>query len=167
MAAKRKSKKRGAHGRAGRQQTSPPPSPALAQKALRSGHYREAVAQFKGLLKNEPKAEWREGLAAAYADRARELEAKGMLKEALAIWENRRQLHPSDPLATEHVTLLLRLGQVEQAGPGLWAGPGNPGSPGGGGFARALRRPAPGRWSLLGRRIAGGRPRGEPRRTGS
>lgn len=115
MAAKRKSKKRGAHGRAGRQQTSPPPSPALAQKALRSGHYREAVVQFKGLLKNEPKAEWREGLAAAYAGRARELEAKGMLKEALAIWENRRQLHPSDPLATEHVTLLLRLGQVEQA----------------------------------------------------
>jgi len=88
-----------------------------ALKALATGQYRDAINTLKALLKedaaSERVAERRQALAEAYAGRARELSAKGMLKEALVIWENRAALGPEIPLAFEHGLLSLRLGDVE------------------------------------------------------
>ena len=86
-----------------------------AQRALDSGHYRDAIAQFKALLKTGERSEWRAGLAAAYLGRAGELTAKGMLKEALTIGEVRRELCPEAPLDPRHVALLVRAGHIAKA----------------------------------------------------
>ncbi len=88
---------------------------ARAQQALDEGRFRGAIADFKVLLKSAERGEWREGLATAYLGRARELAAKGMLKEALAIGEVRRQLCSEAPLDPEHLGLLLRSGQTAEA----------------------------------------------------
>ncbi len=88
---------------------------AIAHKAranLSGGHYREAIADFKQLIKQDPNPDWRVGLADAYAGRARELSAKGMLKEALVMWENRASLGQDIPRDLDHARLLLRLGQT-------------------------------------------------------
>jgi len=60
-----------------------------ARKALDAGRFREATEAFKALLKTEKRPEWIESLAQAYTGRAGELQAKGMLPEALTIWRNR------------------------------------------------------------------------------
>ena len=91
------------------------PSAAQAQASLAAGRYREAIEQFKTLSRAEPPEVWREGLAAAYRGRALELEAKGMGKEALTIWDNRRQACPGLAPDPRHLALLLRLGQSEAA----------------------------------------------------
>ncbi len=80
-----------------------------------AGQFRAAIADFKVLLKGAEHPEWREALASAYLGRARELAAKGMLKEALAIGEVRRQLCPGAPLDLEHLGLLLRSGHNAEA----------------------------------------------------
>nr|MDJ0893259.1 hypothetical protein [Gammaproteobacteria bacterium] len=77
------------------------------------GRYREAITGFKELLKREPRPAWRAGLAGAYAGRARELAAKGMLKEALVIWENRAGLGEDIGFEPDHAALLLRMDRVE------------------------------------------------------
>lgn len=92
-------------------------SPALddtAREALQRGRYRDAIAHFKELLKREQRAAWREGLAQAYEGRACALTEKGMLKEALVMWENRRRLGDVAPVRLDHTTLLLRLGRVNE-----------------------------------------------------
>lgn len=89
-------------------------TPALerrAREALAAEHWRDAIAAYKDLVKREARADWRQGLADAYAGRAGELTAKGMLKEALAIWENRAALGPERAMAPEHAALLIRLGR--------------------------------------------------------
>lgn len=55
---------------------------------LQAGRFREAVEDYKQLLKREPRPEWREALADAYLGRAGQLADKGMFKEAAALWEN-------------------------------------------------------------------------------
>lgn len=87
---------------------------SAARVELEAGRFREAITLYKDLLKREGSAQAREGLAAAYAGRAGQLAEKGMLKEALVIWENRRQLGAVPPSA-DHAALLLRLGQVAAA----------------------------------------------------
>jgi tetratricopeptide (TPR) repeat protein len=86
-----------------------------ADKDLAAGRFRDAVSGYKQLLKQEPRAEWFTGLAEAYAGRARELTAKGMLKEALVMWENRAGLGECAPPHPDHLTLLLRAGQIDSA----------------------------------------------------
>ena len=88
---------------------------AAAHDALERGRFREAIAGFKDLLKREDRAPWREGLAAAYAGRAAELTAKGMLKEALVMWENRQRLGEAATPRAAHMGLLLRLGRTGEA----------------------------------------------------
>ena len=81
---------------------------------LRAGRFREAIAQFKELLKTTPNDPARTmGLAEAYAGRAEQLEAKGMLKEALVTWENRSLLEGT-PISASHVSLLLRFGRIDE-----------------------------------------------------
>lgn len=92
-------------------------SAALRQQAaerLAAQHWRDAIAAYKELCKREPRDDWRRALAEAYAGRAAELASKGMLKEALAIWENRTALDPSATMHPDQAALLLRLGKVEQ-----------------------------------------------------
>ncbi len=57
--------------------------------ALAQDHYKEAIAYYKQLLKQENKTAWQTGLAQAYLERGRELAAKAMYKEAVIMWENR------------------------------------------------------------------------------
>jgi cellulose synthase operon protein C len=84
-----------------------------AQAALSAGDFRDAITDYKLLLKQDPRPEWRTGLASAYAGRARELSTKGMLKEALVMWENRAALDPNLPMEADQCTLLARLGRFE------------------------------------------------------
>ena len=84
-----------------------------ARDALAQGHWRDAIAGFKELLKQSARPDWQAALADAYAGRAGELTAKGMLKEALAMWENRAALGADLPMAPAHAELLMRLGRPE------------------------------------------------------
>jgi tetratricopeptide (TPR) repeat protein len=86
-----------------------------AQQALEAGRFRDAVNHFKELVKSEPRPEYIQGLAASYQGRAEELTAKGMLKEALAIWQNRREACPGEPLDPRYIGLLLDLGRTHEA----------------------------------------------------
>jgi len=97
------------------EQSSPVTCAALARQALEAGHYRDAVTHFKALLKIEDADEPRAGLAAAYQGRARELAAKGMLKEALTIWDNRSRFCPGAMPDPEHFRILVRTGHTGEA----------------------------------------------------
>ena len=93
-----------------------PPSPeslrATAEGHAAAGRFRDAITGFKELLRLDDRPEWRLALADAYAGRARELAAKGMLKEALTVWENRTQIAPDLAPEPAYFALLLRLGRV-------------------------------------------------------
>lgn len=84
-----------------------------AQEDLSRARYREAIAGFKELMKLEPRPAWRAGLADAYAGRAHELATKGMLKEALVMWENRAGLGEGIAFDPDHAALLLQMDRVE------------------------------------------------------
>ena len=90
-------------------------APAQAQAALAAGQYKVAIELFKELLKRERRAEGLAGLAAAYAGRAEQLAAKGMVKEALALWRTRSQACGVPLLGGNYVGWLLKDGQVEAA----------------------------------------------------
>ena len=99
-----------------------PSAPAdLAEAALAAGRYKDAIEQFKGLLKAERRPAWLAGLAAAYAGRAEQLAAKGMLKEAVALWRIRAETCQVALLGGPYVGWLLQSGQTAQA-LGLMAG---------------------------------------------
>ena len=85
-----------------------------ARRDLDGGHFRAAIAEFKELLKTEPRPDWQSALSDAYAGRARELAAKDMLKEALVMWENRANLGLDDPFHPDHAALLIRTGGFER-----------------------------------------------------
>lgn len=93
-----------------------PVSPeSRARAVLAAGNYREAIELYKGLLKQERRSEWLDGLAASYAGRADELASKGMLPEALVVWRNRSSLC-GKPLADgPYVEWLLRAGEHHAA----------------------------------------------------
>lgn len=95
------------------------PSPSelvnQANKLLETGRFRDAIERFKSLIKLQDLPEYHIGLAAAYAGRAKELYSKGMIKEAIAIWNNRQQFCPQSPMDLEHLKLLLKHGQIDNA----------------------------------------------------
>jgi len=84
-----------------------------AHQALETGRFRDAGEHFKALLKLGDHPEHQAGLAAAYEGRARELSAKGMLKEALVMWENRAGLGEGIAFEPDHAALLLHMDRVE------------------------------------------------------
>lgn len=94
---------------------SPSATPQAAEAALAASRYKEAVEHFKALLKRERNPAWLEGLAAAYAGRADQLAAKGMFKEALALWRTRADTCGVPLLAGPYVGWLLQSGDVGQA----------------------------------------------------
>jgi tetratricopeptide (TPR) repeat protein len=83
--------------------------------ALDASRYKDAIELFKGLLKRQRRSEWLDGLAAAYAGRAEQLAAKGMVKEALALWRTRCETCGLPLLGGSYVAWLLQNGQVEEA----------------------------------------------------
>ena len=85
-----------------------------ARADLNAGHFRDAITGFKELLKLEQRQDWQSALADAYAGRARELNAKGMVKEALVMWDNRARLGAASALHPEHAALLMRTGGVDR-----------------------------------------------------
>jgi cellulose synthase operon protein C len=84
-----------------------------ADAALEAAHYKEAIEQFKELLKRERRSAWLDGLAAAYAGRAGQLAAKGMVKEALALWRTRSEACNVPLLDGPYVGWLMKTGQIE------------------------------------------------------
>ena len=86
-----------------------------AQEALAAGRYREAIRHYRALAQAEPADRWAEGLAQAYRGRALELEAKGMPREALAIWGNRWRRCPGALPDPEEIRLLLALDELGAA----------------------------------------------------
>lgn len=109
----KKQRRRAPHSKSARGKLSPETLERKARDDLAGGRHREAIAGFKQLLKLEPRAGWRAALADAYAGRARELTAKGMLKEALVIWENRARLSDAVSFEPDQAELLLRMDRVE------------------------------------------------------
>jgi tetratricopeptide (TPR) repeat protein len=109
----KKQRRRAPHSKSARGKLSPETLERKARDDLAGGRHREAIAGFKQLLKLEPRAGWRAALADAYAGRARELTAKGMLKEALVIWENRAGLGEGLAFEPDQAELLLRMDRVE------------------------------------------------------
>lgn len=83
--------------------------------ALDAGRYKDAIAACKALLKAQPDGPWRTQLARAYAGRARELVAKGMFTEALAIWEQRATSCATARVTPDYLLWMLLAGRAEQA----------------------------------------------------
>ena len=72
--------------------SSPPEERArIGAELLANKRFRDAIEIFKPLLAFEARPEWKESLAAAYAGHAQNLADKGMVGEALVVWENRRR----------------------------------------------------------------------------
>jgi len=86
-----------------------------ADRALHASRYREAIEHYKELLKRERRSAWLDGLAAAYAGRGAELAAKGLVKEALALWRTRADLCGKPLLEGPYVGWLLQAGEAGQA----------------------------------------------------
>jgi tetratricopeptide (TPR) repeat protein len=84
-----------------------------ARAALQAGRFREAIAAYKALLKVDSSAGLQDALAEAYAGRAGQLQAKGMYKEALVMWENRAVLGGPSP-GFGYLICLLRLGRTDR-----------------------------------------------------
>ena len=91
---------------------------ALADRGaevLRLGRFKEAMEVFKQLARQDPRPEWTQRLADAYAGRAHALADKGMFKEAAMVLEN--TLAPDGTLREPvlYLTCLVRQGQQQKA----------------------------------------------------
>jgi len=87
---------------------------AAAQSSLDGRQYKEAIELYRELLKREPRPDWQLARAEAYAGRARELAAKGMLKEALTVWRNRTEVCGTALMSGPYPAWLLQTGEMEE-----------------------------------------------------
>jgi len=110
----KKSARRASRGNHKAAKLSPEAREQKARQDLSLGHFRDAIAGFKELLKLEPRPDWKSALADAYAGRAQELTAKDMLKEALVMWDNRTGLGLGGAIHPNHAALLMRTGGVDR-----------------------------------------------------
>ncbi len=86
-----------------------------ARELLGSGKYREAIAAFKALLRDERRDDWSEALAEAFVGRARALAAKGMIKEAIVMWRNRAETCNRSLAEPDFLALLFQNAQFDEA----------------------------------------------------
>jgi Flp pilus assembly protein TadD len=86
-----------------------------ANAALAAGHFKQAVAAFKELIKRERRSEWVDGLDKAYAARAAELAEKNMFREAAVIWEQRADTCGTPLVVSDYIAWLLFTGREERA----------------------------------------------------
>ena len=99
-----------------RHRTNRQPTPALVEQAeahLQARRFRDALEAYKQLLKRESHDSWREALAEAYMGRAEQLAAKGMYKEAAALWENMASSCGERQLG-RYLEWLLKAGRIER-----------------------------------------------------
>jgi tetratricopeptide (TPR) repeat protein len=74
-----------------------------------AGQYKEAIDLYKSLLKHASNANWRKALAQCYLQRALAFAAKGMVKEALVLWENYAQnAEPPHEARDRYISWLLQ-----------------------------------------------------------
>ena len=86
-------------------------SQALSKK--NAGQYKDAIDLYKALLKRANNTEWREALAQCYLQRALAFAAKGMVKEALVLWENyARNAEPPHETFDHYISWLLQANDV-------------------------------------------------------
>lgn len=88
---------------------------ARGQTLLSARDYKDAIDVYKLLLKREPQGGWRESLATAYLERAKELAGKAMYREAIVLWENIPSLCNQTPQPELYVNWLLHIGQHAKA----------------------------------------------------
>ena len=92
--------------------SSDPDVSALENQALsrqHAGQYKEAIDLYKSLLKHANNADWRKSLAQCYLQRALAFAAKGMVKEALVLWENYAQnAEPPHEARDRYISWLLQ-----------------------------------------------------------
>ncbi len=91
---------------------------ALADQASASLHqrrFKEAAELYKQLIRQDPRPEWNERLADAYAGRARDLAAKGMYKEAAIVLENTAAPGRTVREPLLYISCLIHQGQFERA----------------------------------------------------
>ena len=90
---------------------------ARGNALLSAQDYKDAIDVYKLLLKREPQPEagWRDSLATAYLERARQLAQKAMYREAAILWENIPSLCGQAPQPDQYVDWLLRSGQYAKA----------------------------------------------------
>jgi cellulose synthase operon protein C len=84
-------------------------------EALRLGRFKEAVEIFKQLARQDPRPEWADRLADAYAGRAHALADKGMFKEAAMVLENTLAADGTLREPVLYVSCLIRQGQPQKA----------------------------------------------------
>ncbi|NEX22417.1 hypothetical protein G3480_19250 [Thiorhodococcus mannitoliphagus] len=111
----KKQKRRAASTNRKPSQLSPEALAVQARQNLDANRFRDAIADFKQLVKVESRPEWQQGLADAYAGRARELTAKGMHKEAMVMWDNRAALGTEVSVSVDHMLMMMRAGRLESA----------------------------------------------------
>lgn len=90
----------------------------LAERGRRfmaNGEWREAIENFKQLVKLDPGGNWEPSLAAAYPKRAMELAEKKMFKEALVLLDNGDRLGPQPHTALLRLDFLIALDRSQVA----------------------------------------------------
>lgn len=78
-----------------------------AQAQIDAGHYKEAIALYKKLLQKDDNAEWYGQIAYCYLERAKNFAARGMIKEALVLWESYTQYATPPYQDSDHYLLWL------------------------------------------------------------
>jgi hypothetical protein len=83
---------------------------------LNAGQYKEAIDLFKTLLKRANNADWRKALAQCYLQRTLAFATKGMIKEALVLWENYAQnAGPPHEALDQYIIWLLQTNDMAKA----------------------------------------------------
>ena len=77
--------------------------------------YKDAINVYKLLLKREPQDSWRQLLATAYMERAKELAGKAMYREDIVLWENLPNQCGQALQPELYVDWLLHIGQYARA----------------------------------------------------
>ncbi|MFM8445246.1 MAG: tetratricopeptide repeat protein [Methylococcus sp.] len=92
-----------------------------ARRLLGQRQFKDAIPLLKDLLKRERRPEWKDQLAQAYLERARQLAGKGMFQDAAMLWENHAQVRKGPEPSLEYLDWLLQAGQVARLGQALAA----------------------------------------------
>ena len=79
--------------------------------AMEHRRFKDAIVIFKDLLRLERRAEWEQGLAEAYRQRAGQVADKGMTQEAVILWENHAALNPAARPSDAYLGWLAQAGQ--------------------------------------------------------
>ncbi len=86
----------------------------LALVHLEKGRFRDAVDCYKNLIKTQRRTEWVDGLAKAYAGRAKVLAEKGMLREAIELWRSRTELCGTSLWEGQYIGWLVKEGRLDE-----------------------------------------------------